>query len=307
MKVAIVGLGNQGEKRMRVAGEDLVCAVDPFNPRAHYQTIEQVPLSEYEAALVCTPDKAKFAVVEYLLANGKHVLVEKPMLAETDPGLVRLRELSEANNVICYTAYNHRFEPHIVSVKEILASGQLGDIYLVRLFYGNGTAREAKGSWRDQGQGVLTDLGSHLLDLVLFFFGDTARNFEAWALNSFENSSYDHVHFASPGKPFLELEATMLSWRNSFSIDILGGHGSVHIEGLCKWGPSTLTIRRRKLPSGKPDEERKVFEVDDPTWGIEYEHFKERCKTLCSNLDNDIWINARLQSIESKVVGSPKV
>jgi hypothetical protein len=29
----------------------------------------------------------------------------------------------------------------------------------------------------------------------------------------------------------------------------------------------------------------------DPTWGLEYAHFKNLCKTGENNLDNDIWIN----------------
>ena len=39
-------------------------------------------------------------------------------------------------------------------------------------FYGNGTAINVKNStWRDVGQGVISDLGSHLIDLSDFLFG----------------------------------------------------------------------------------------------------------------------------------------
>ena len=54
-------------------------------------------------------------------------------------------------------------------MKALLESGELGRVYRCRLFYGNGTARDVRNSpWRDKGAGVLTDLGSHLLDTVLF-------------------------------------------------------------------------------------------------------------------------------------------
>ena len=92
-------------------------------------------------------------------------------LAETAV-LERLAELARSRRAICYTAYNHRFEPHFIRMKEAVESGILGRIYLCRMFYGNGTARDVRNSpWRDRGAGVLPDLGSHLLDTALFWFG----------------------------------------------------------------------------------------------------------------------------------------
>jgi scyllo-inositol 2-dehydrogenase (NADP+) len=57
-------------------------------------------------------------------------------------------------------------------VKKIIESGKLGNIYSIKMFYGNGTARLVKNSkWRDKGYGVLPDLGSHLLDTINFWLG----------------------------------------------------------------------------------------------------------------------------------------
>ena len=53
-------------------------------------------------------------------------------------------------------------------MRELIVSGELGEIYSCRMFYGNGTARLVRESdWRDQGAGVLPDLGSHLLDTLV--------------------------------------------------------------------------------------------------------------------------------------------
>src|SRR3954471_21618056 len=84
MRVVVVGLGIQGEKRRRFAGEDFVCDVDPVKPGAKYRNLRDVPLKTYDAALVCTPDEPKVELLEYLLENGKHVLVEKPLWAAED-------------------------------------------------------------------------------------------------------------------------------------------------------------------------------------------------------------------------------
>ena len=298
MKVIVVGLGVQGKKRLAVAGPDVVATVDSVVPTAQFKSIRDVPLDTYDAALLCTPDRTKFEALEYLLGNGKHILVEKPLLTEDESRLAQLLTLAGRNRATCYTAYNHRFEPHLVRIKQILDNGALGKVYLCRMFYGNGTAMDVNRSpWRDHAGGALTDIGSHLLDLTLFFFGKSPREFELWAGNRFENRSFDHVLFGSSGAPMLEFEGTMVSWRNTFTLDIFGEHGSAHVFCLCKWGPSTLTIRQRVLPSGRPKEQVETIEMKDPTWAIEYEHFKSLCTTGASNTENDLWINATLKKL----------
>jgi predicted dehydrogenase len=300
MRVIVVGLGVQGKKRLAVAGNEAVATVDPVNPDAKYKNVEDVPPGSYDAALLCIPDEPKIKVITYLLSNRKHVLVEKPLFADDPSGLLRLKELAEANRTVCYTAYNHRFEPHFMRMRELLASGRLGRIYSARMFYGNGTARLVRDSaWRDQGAGVLPDLGSHLLDTALFWFGRPAEPFRIHSANRFENRAFDHVAFGSNGAPALQMEITLLSWRNHFYADVFAEKGSAHIQSLCKWGPSTFTVRDRKLPSGRPDEESVTLVEPDPTWKIEYRHFRQLCERGGGNLDNDIWINDVLGRLSS--------
>src|SRR5882672_12948931 len=112
MRAIVVGLGVQGYKRRRSAGADFVADVDPVNNEARYRSVEEVPLRDYDAALLCVPDDAKLSLLTYMLGNGKHVLVEKPLFAANDEPIRELEALARANGVICYTAYNHRFEPH---------------------------------------------------------------------------------------------------------------------------------------------------------------------------------------------------
>ena len=212
MRVIVVGAGNQGGKRARIAGADLVATVDPVNAAARFKHLEQVPLADYDAALVCTPDAAKPKILTYLLVNRKHVLVEKPLLGEAGISLPQLKALAERNHTVCYTAYNHRFEPHILRLQQTLAANWLGKIYQAKFFYGNGTARDVRNSaWRDTGLGVLPDLGSHLLDWTLMLFGPPAVPPRVWGAHRFENRAFDHYHFTFPGAPVLDYEMTMLS------------------------------------------------------------------------------------------------
>ena len=303
MKVIVVGMGVQGQKRQAAAGRDVVATVDPVNPNATYKSIEDVSLGDYDAALLCIPDEPKIAIIEYLLSNKKHLLVEKPLFAANSADLLRLKALAENQDTVCYTAYNHRFEPHFIKMKELIDSGVLGKIYNVRMFYGNGTARLVRDSaWRDQGAGVLPDLGSHLLDTANFWFNKHFDGFSVHAANRFENQAYDHITFGSNNEPLLQFELSLLSWRNHFYADVYAENGSAHINSLCKWGPSTFTVRDRKLPSGKPDEESITLVQPDPTWQMEYKHFIQLCQAGKNNLENDIWINNTLQKLASSLL-----
>ncbi len=274
MKVVVVGLGVQGQKRRRFAGSDYVASVDPFNLEADYRSIEDVPLDKYDAALCCIPDAPKYEVLSYLLGNGKHVLVEKPLWTDRAEHIVELEALANHKGLVCYTAYNHRFEPHFVRMRDLIASQALGRIYSCRMFYGNGTARLVRDSeWRDAGAGVLMDLGSHLLDTARFWFGDLDESFRLYAAHRFENRAPDYVVIGSENRsPRIELEMTLLSWRNHFTGDI-------------------LAERTRVLPRGRPPEEAVRLVQEDPTWALEYAHFKQLCtRGAKTDLSNDVWL-----------------
>jgi predicted dehydrogenase len=293
MRALVIGYGVQGRKRLKIAGADAVGVVDPVAEEAEWRDLADVPLDCFDAALVCTPDGPKVQILSHLLGNGKHALVEKPLYAGSDDELVALEKTARASGAVCYTAYNHRFEPHYVRMRDLLREGSLGRVYRCRMFYGNGTARLVRDSaWRDQGAGVLPDLGSHLLDTARFWFGDITDLFEIISVNCFENRAPDHVVIGTvTGAPKLEFEMTLLSWRNHFTCDIFAEKGSAHISSLCKWGPTTFTVRERVLPSGRPSETSSTLVQDDPTWAAEYAYFKQLiAATQPTDLSNDRWL-----------------
>src|SRR5262245_33321475 len=305
MRVVVAGLGVQGHKRRRIAGDDFVAAVDPVNLEARYRSITDAPLADYDAVLACIPDEPKVELLTYCLENGKHVLVEKPLWAKHESEIARLESLARRHGVVCYTAYNHRFEPHFVRMRDLIASGQLGSIYSCRMFYGNGTARLVRESaWRDRGTGVLPDLGSHLLDTCRFWFGDVADSFAFVSAHCFENRAPDHMVISRERpSPRIGLEMTLLMWRNHFTCDVLAERGSAHISSLCKWGPTQFVHRTRVLPSGRPPEEESTLVQDDPTWALEYAHFKALCRNgATTDLSNDVWLYRVLQRLEAEAV-----
>ena len=305
MRVVIVGYGVQGRKRLRVAGADGVGVVDPVSPDADWSDIAEVSLDRYDAALVCTPDQPKIPILRHLFRHGKHALIEKPLHATSEAELSDIEALAHSTGAVCYTAYNHRFEPHYVRMRDLVCSGTLGRIYRCRMFYGNGTARLVRDSaWRDEGAGVLPDLGSHLLDTARFWFGDIGEDFRVTSVSRFENRAPDHVVITSEtARPKLEFETTLLSWRNHFTCDVLAENGTAHIESLCKWGPTTFTRRTRVLPSGRPSEESVTLVQEDPTWAIEYDHFKRVvAERVPADLSNDRWLLRVLGKLSAEAI-----
>ncbi|MDC1121550.1 Gfo/Idh/MocA family oxidoreductase [Alphaproteobacteria bacterium] len=309
IRTIIAGRGVQGIKRKTICGDDFVGFVDPYNEGAEFNYITDVPLDQYDAVLGCIPDEPKSQFAYFCLSNGKHLLLEKPFWVPNEHDFATLQEIARANKAVCYTAYNHRFEPHFVKMRDLIKSGKLGRIYRCRMFYGNGTARLVRESkWRDRGGGVLPDLGSHLLDICQFWFNDALDHtkWEIISANCFENRAPDHVILRyQDHKISLELEMTMLMWRNHFTCDVLAEKGSAHIESLCKWGPSTFTYRERVLPSGRPIEHQETRVSPDPTWEIEYNHF--RSLILAGN-DTDLsWdreLFIKLSALEKQILHS---
>ena len=300
-RVVVVGMGVQGKKRAKFALNDLVAKVDvdKNNLDADYNDLNDINKKDYDAVLLCTPDEVKYEILKTILNSKKHVLVEKPLFVKNKEELLELQNIANNNNVVLYTAYNHRFEPHFVNMKNLLLKKGLGNIFRLRIFYGNGTSGLVKQSeWRDQGSGVILDIGSHLLDTLMFWFGKKKIKITDINKFQFENLSPDHAIFRGKiDNIFIELEVSLLSWKNDFICDIIGDKGSAHISSLCKWGPSIFTTRKRVLPAGIPDENIITLTQPDPTWKQEYIYFKKLVKDKKNtDLSSDIEIFNILKS-----------
>jgi predicted dehydrogenase len=273
MRTIVIGLGVQGNKRQLFAGKDFQFSIDPLNDKATFKNLDEVDFQSFDSALLCIPDELKFDYVKNLVTNGKHVLIEKPFNLPSLQ-LMEIADLAKKTKTTVYVAYNHRFEPHWMTAKDLIENQRIGKIYKLNLFYGNGTAELVKSSlWRDKDLGVIPDLASHLFDLVDFWFGLSQYDIQVLSVNKFENNAYDNAVIKLVGSPEVILEISLLSWRNHFRAELVGSEGSINLDSLCKWGPSQLTIRNRKRPSGKPDEEISTLVCSDPTWEAEYRHF----------------------------------
>jgi predicted dehydrogenase len=111
--------------------------------------------------------------------SGKHVLGEKPLGRTADESHEAWRRVAAAG-VKHMCAFNYRFVPAVRMARELIASGELGDI---RLFRGRFLQEFVNDPdfpmiWRLEretaGSGALGDLGAHVFDLARYLVGEIA-------------------------------------------------------------------------------------------------------------------------------------
>lgn len=130
----------------------------------------------FDAAIVATPSHLHAPISMGLLERGIHVLVEKPMAIDRSSA-VALVETAERVGSQLHVGQMHRFFDHNRIVRDLLADGALGSITDFSMQLGMVAAWTTATSYatdrRQAGGGILIDLGSHLLDLVHWWFGTT--------------------------------------------------------------------------------------------------------------------------------------
>jgi predicted dehydrogenase len=299
MRYVVIGLGNIGRRRAALLGARCVATVDPYVSEATNRDVETVGPDAYDAAILAVPTVSKLALLERFLGLGKHVLVEKPLLIPDGATLARLRALSRERGACWYTSYNYRFEPLIARLRDAYRGGAIGDLYYGRLVVANGTVAHVKGTWRDTSLGVVDDLACHLFDLVPWLL-DERPTFRVWSARHHEAHAPDHAIIGSDDGR-LVLDVSYLSWKNEFRIDLIGSRGSLHLEGMRKWGPCRLVVRERVLPSGVPRETALDDEGPDDSWAQDIIEFERRALAHDPSADADWWVSECFRACERGV------
>ena len=145
-------------------------------PKSFEQDKDLFHDSEIDAVYIATPVNIHLPQTIAAAEQGKHVLVEKPMAMST----VECNEMiavCRANHVKLGVAYYRRFYPVVARIKEVLASGEIGELLSINFTTAAAFAIDPHedGYWRvipeQGGGGALMDIGSHRIDLMLHMFG----------------------------------------------------------------------------------------------------------------------------------------
>ena len=107
---------------------------------------------------------------------GKHVLCEKPLALSAAESFELWQEAEHAG-VVHLCGFNYRFVPAVRLARELLESGELGDVVHFRARYLQSWGWETdETAWRfdpaQAGTGALGDLGTHIVDLARYLVGE---------------------------------------------------------------------------------------------------------------------------------------
>jgi predicted dehydrogenase len=108
---------------------------------------------------------------------GKHVICEKPLGRDADESYDTWQRV-QATGVTHMCAFNYRFMPAVRLAREILDSGEIGEIRHFRGAYLQDWGATTDALWRFDkaaaGSGALGDLGAHVVDLARYLVGEIA-------------------------------------------------------------------------------------------------------------------------------------
>lgn len=156
------------------ADPDFEAAASTGAPHLYNDPAQLLAEAPVDAVVIAVPTHLHHDLTLAALAAGKHVLCEKP-LAMGAPEAEAMLEAAEKAGVIHMTAFTYGFTPAVRYLKQLVAQGELGEIRSVRGAYLMALSPHVLG-WRSQsslaGSGVLGDVGSHLIHIVLDLAGE---------------------------------------------------------------------------------------------------------------------------------------
>ncbi len=290
MKWGLIGCGVIGERRVVALpdGVQLAICYDPNESRAKKiaeLTGARVAKSEAEvlnpkeisAVIVAAINSALVPILKKAIAQGIHVLVEKPAARS-------FGELSQISNPKSQIkiGFNHRFHPAFEDLVHEINNRPEDPIMFIRAQYGNGARLGFDKEWRSNveisGGGELLDQGVHILDLasvlmpglqvvtsyVKTHYWDMPVDDNAWAILTDAKGATFSFHVSSS------------EWKNEFRFEVYTRQRKYQWLGLGRsYGPEKLLIYKMKPEMGPPDFEERDYPGDDLSWKKENTNFRD--------------------------------
>lgn len=168
---------------------------------------------EVDAAIVCTETNQHINVVPQIAAAKKHVFVEKPLGFTADDANAMATVIEDAG-ILFSTGYFSRGDAKLRFVKEQLEKGHFGKVTRARM---SNCHSGALGGWFDgewrwmadpsiAGCGGFGDLGTHVLDILLWLFGPVAQ-----ATGQLDNGTARYEGCDETGEGMLRFESGVIA------------------------------------------------------------------------------------------------
>lgn len=191
--IAVVGTGSIGRRHLEVLislGHSALIAVSEHRRLDHLE-IAGTPIAvshrledaidDVDAVIVTSPTSLHLGHLRTAVEAGRHVLVEKPV-ATASTGLDEVVAEAAAQGLVAGAGHQFRYEPGLMTVRDMVREGVLGTILAVEAHQGEHLAdyhpdedyRTGYAARRDLGGGVLRTQIHHI-DVLEWIFGPLVR------------------------------------------------------------------------------------------------------------------------------------
>jgi predicted dehydrogenase len=193
VKLAVVGIGNIGNLHLGNIEQEpkveltAVCdiiperakvAADKFGVKAYFDSNTMLKDHVCDAVIIGTPHYDHTTIGIAAMDSGHHVLVEKPISVHK-ADCERLIAAHERNADLVFGAmFNQRTDPYYQKIRDIVHSGELGDLLRINWIITNWFRTQAyydsggwRATWAGEGGGVLLNQCPHNLDLLQWICG----------------------------------------------------------------------------------------------------------------------------------------
>lgn len=153
--------------------------------------------SEIELVIINTPNNTHYEFTAQALKAGKDVLVEKPFVA-TSAEAKELFELAKSLNRKLLIYQNRRWNSDFLSVKQVLESGKLGKLIEMHVRFDRYRAEIGPKAFKESpipASGIAYDLGSHIIDQIIYLFGKPDKTLKIGTKNREGTQVEDYVLF----------------------------------------------------------------------------------------------------------------
>jgi predicted dehydrogenase len=180
IRAGVVGVGSIGKNHARIysglPGVEFSAILDTNSETANVVSREfgvkvAADLSEFagliDVATVATPTSDHYAVGKFLLGQGKHLLIEKP-IAETPGQAAELVKLAKEHSLILQIGHVERFNPVLSALEERLTRPRFIEAH-----------RLSQYPFRSVEIGVILDLMIHDLEIILHLVRSPVKSIDA--------------------------------------------------------------------------------------------------------------------------------
>jgi predicted dehydrogenase len=169
--------------------------------RATTSYADLLAMDDLDGVVIATPVASHFTLAAAALKAGKHVFVEKPLAASSHEA-EQLIDLAEERDLVVMPGHTFLYSPPVLMIRDLIASGTLGDIYFISMSRVNLGLHQSDVS-------VVWDLGPHDFSILRYWLGETPTHVSALSrscvIPSMPDVAFINLEFASQAIAHVEL------------------------------------------------------------------------------------------------------